>query len=421
MGFLSRILRFRGGRRPLDSDLEAVSADLDRLTTDAAEQRQSATRASQQLAGQQKAAARHAHGHVVRMERVLQNVDARVAALERGVTIQADRMNDILQRVEDTTSTEGVEQRVLKRLMRLADLDGPIIVGPWTRDLGGELLYWIPFARWVTRRFQVPRDRVHVISREGSFSWYEDFAAHPIDLLSCCSREELRSSTSAQGAFWGFDRRVLRRAKQRLHATRVSILHPVLIDRLFGCRSNSEDVPLERVMRYTVPRRPAVPPAGGLALPASYVAAWFPFSGAFADTDMNRVHANDVVASLAEQADVVLLDGDEAGAPHVPVGIMSTRIHTIERELPAGRRADALTTVIAGATACVGSPSGLAYIASLCGVKSLTLYSDRRQWRYRAELVDSLRSGIGAATMTSLDIAHLPLLSAIAPRAPAGS
>src|SRR5258708_6065994 len=79
------------------------------------------------------------------------------------------------------------------------------------------------------------------------------------------------------------------------------------------------------------------------------------------------------------------------------------------------QRADALTTVIARASACVGSPSGLAYIASLCGVKSMTLYSDRRHWRYRAELVDSLCSGIGAASMTSLDIDYLPLLSAIAP------
>jgi hypothetical protein len=116
----------------------------------------------------------------------------------------------------------------------------------------------------------------------------------------------------------------------------------------------------------------------------------------------------------------VLLDGDDAGAPHVPVAV-SKRIHTIERELPAGRRADALTTVIARASACGGSPSGLAYIASLCGVKSMTLYPDRRHWRYRAELVDSLCSGIGAASMTSLDIEYLPLLSAIAPRSLAGS
>jgi hypothetical protein len=51
----------------------------------------------------------------------------------------------------------------------------------------------------------------------------------------------------------------------------------------------------------------------------------------------------------------------------------------------------------------------------------MTLYSDRRHWRYRAELVDSLRSRIGAASMTSLDIEQLPLLSAIAPRSLAGS
>ena len=420
MDVLSRLLRLRNSRSSAHGNLEEVPADLDRLTHEAAEQRQSAARASQQLTDQHRTIVRHAHGHVVRMERGLRNLDARVASLKRAVTIQADRMNDFLVRLEDSASSEGVEKRVIKRLMRLADVDGPVLVGPWMRDRGGELLYWIPFVRWVAQRFQVRPDRLHVIAREGGSCWYEDFAAHSIDLLSCCSPDELRSSHSAQGAFWGFDRRVLRRVKQRFHETPVSILHPVLIDRLFGCRTNSEDVPLERVLTYTVPRRPEVPSAKGLALPSSYVAAWFPFSDAFPDTESNRVQVGGILASLARHTDVVLLNGDHADASHAAVAA-ANRIHAIERELPAGTRADALTAVIGRASACVGSPSGLAYIASLCGVKSLTVYSDRRHWRYRAELVDSLRNRIGAAGITSLDIEYLPLLSAIAPPSLAGS
>lgn len=59
-------------------------------------------------------------------------------------------------------------------LAELAASGEPIVAGPWTGDLGTELLYWLPFLRWFACRFGVTRDRLAAVSRPGAGSWYAD-------------------------------------------------------------------------------------------------------------------------------------------------------------------------------------------------------------------------------------------------------
>jgi len=53
----------------------------------------------------------------------------------------------------------------------------PIVVGPWLSEVGYEVLYWIPFLRWVTAAYRIPTSRIVVMSRGGTASWYRDIGS----------------------------------------------------------------------------------------------------------------------------------------------------------------------------------------------------------------------------------------------------
>ena len=59
----------------------------------------------------------------------------------------------------------------------------PIVAGPWLGEVGFELLYWVPFLRWFAERFDVDPDRLIVMSRGGTASWYRPFASRYVDVF----------------------------------------------------------------------------------------------------------------------------------------------------------------------------------------------------------------------------------------------
>ena len=81
-----------------------------------------------------------------------------VCALER-------RVEDLQQLLEhqDRTVSEALERagvldeqgmgdrRFARRIEELLRHRRPVIVGPWTGEVGFELIYWVPFVRWVVR------------------------------------------------------------------------------------------------------------------------------------------------------------------------------------------------------------------------------------------------------------------------------
>src|SRR5688500_17618855 len=93
-----------------------------------------------------------------------------------------------------TTSQIRTEQidRTLAAVRIAKDAGGPIGVGPWLSEIGFELLYWIPFLRWVFAEAEIPRDRVVVLSRGGCAHWYGDLADTYVELFDHLSPDELR-------------------------------------------------------------------------------------------------------------------------------------------------------------------------------------------------------------------------------------
>ena len=59
-----------------------------------------------------------------------------------------------------------------RELERIVSGSGQILVGPWISEVGYEVLYWVPFLRWVSAAYRIPPERFIVMSRGGTASWY---------------------------------------------------------------------------------------------------------------------------------------------------------------------------------------------------------------------------------------------------------
>mgnify|MGYP006178130031 CR=1 FL=1 len=55
---------------------------------------------------------------------------------------------------------------------RALDRTRPIAVGPWLGEVGFELLYWVPFLRWAATHVGFDRERLLIIARGGTTTWY---------------------------------------------------------------------------------------------------------------------------------------------------------------------------------------------------------------------------------------------------------
>ena len=80
---------------------------------------------------------------------------------------------------------------VERDLERAIEGSAPILAGPWLSEVGYEVLYWVPFLRWVKAAYRIPDERIVVMSRGGTASWYRDISPHYVEALDYASPQEL--------------------------------------------------------------------------------------------------------------------------------------------------------------------------------------------------------------------------------------
>jgi len=80
--------------------------------------------------------------------------------------------------------------RSLIRRLRRDRTGVRVVAGPWLGDETGELLYWIPFLRWLQLAIFGLRERMTVVAREQSAAWYEGIGAELVPPESPTSASE---------------------------------------------------------------------------------------------------------------------------------------------------------------------------------------------------------------------------------------
>jgi SAM-dependent methyltransferase len=321
----------------------------------------------------------------------------------------------------------AAQRKVEARLARLARTRLPIIVGPWSGEVGFELLYWVPFLQWACRAYSLSPDRLVVISRGGVAGWYRHVARHYADALDFLTPEMFRQAASDRLKQWRvrrFDRRLIRQVMRTRGLRQAHVLHPSLMYALFN--SYWSDWPSTREIDRFTRFVPLAPPPGGstdLALPASFVAVRFYFSDCFPDTPANRSLAARIVRGLAAHTDVVLLNNDlQIDDHHDFTPEASGRVHHLQAAMRPENNLAVQTAAIARAKAFVGTYGGFSYLAPLYGVPSVAFYAEKTFEQRHLELAQRAFDRIGHARLTAIDIRQAPpLAAALAGLAPEGS
>ena len=97
----------------------------------------------------------------------------------------------VLPRMNPDLPTE--EMIAIPRIIhRLHKDDLPIIVGPWLSEVGYEILYWVPFLRWVTNYRTFDPERLVIVSRGGVAPWYAGIGARYVDLFGFYTPEQVQ-------------------------------------------------------------------------------------------------------------------------------------------------------------------------------------------------------------------------------------
>ena len=287
-----------------------------------------------------------------------------------------------------------------------------IVAGPWLSEVGFEALYWVPFLRWVKAAFRVEPSRVVAVSRGGVASWYRDIADRYVEIWDHIDPADFARRTGERGAtkqleVSAFDREVVH-VVERVAGTRVAVLHPSLMYRLFslfwsGQRAQSF---LDAHTRFE-----AIPPAAVLdaaGLPREYVAVKFYAARSLPDTpDVRRTLAW-FVDSLAERTHVVLLDTGLVLDEHTDYAFGPTgRVISARSWMAPNNNLAVQTQIIASAQAFVGTCGSVAWLAPMLGVNTSAVYMDPK-WLH-AHLGVMLRAchRTGAGHFAALDLRAL--------------
>ena len=317
------------------------------------------------------------------------------------------------------------DRRFARRIDELLRHDRPVIVGPWTGEVGFELLYWVPFVRWVAATYGLPAERLIVVSRGGVSSWYQGIAARYIDVFSLFTPAEFRAATEdakKQRRVGAFDAAVVKRVAAEHGLARPDLLHPGMMYRLF-MPFWREVASMARVEQYAAYARIDAGDDPVLRdLPGEYVAARFYFSDCFPDTAANRAFAGSVVETISRHTPVVLLNTPFAVDDHRDLDAAGGRVVTIaERHMTPERNLAVQTSVIAHARGFVGTYGGYSYLAPLCGVPSLAFYSERTFKAHHLHVAQRVFERLGGASLVPLDVAVFPFVRLAAPGALAGT
>ena len=281
----------------------------------------------------------------------------------------------------------GHDLSIRRELRAVASGSGTIVVGPWLSEVGYEALYWVPFVRWFAHQYRIEPERLVVVSRGGTGSWYADVAPRYVELLDLFdpddfarrNAERQASGDQKQLAATAFDEEILRRMEARHGVRPGTLLHPSLMFRLLR-RFWLGNATLEYALQHL--KFAPLGPVAGLSippLPDHFTAAKFYTGTAIRDTPEHRGLLRAIVERLAGRGPVVLLgtglrlDEHEdflfGGIPNVT---------GLDRAVSPQVNLAVQTEVIRRSSLFVGTAGSLAWLAPMLGVDTVALHADDR-------------------------------------------
>lgn len=308
------------------------------------------------------------------------------------------------------------------QVARLYGTKDPIIVGPWISEIGFELLYWIPFLNWATAYGKLGTDRLWILSRGGTATWYRHLTPNYLEIFDHVGPGEFRARNEARMSQQGglkqhglseLDQELIGVAEQRIGAYRHHVLHPSLMYQLYRPYFLKSSPPrlIEEFALYRriFAGRDENPPDW---LPDDYVAVKLYGNLALRDSEATRSMIRHLLRTLASETEVVILDTGFRYDDHSDLPAESLdRIHDLRGRSEPHNNLDVQTRVIRNARAFYCTYGGFSYLAPLCGVPTVTFYSEPNAFKVEhLELAQRVFRRLDCPPFTVLDIRHLSAL-----------
>ncbi|MGH9254317.1 MAG: hypothetical protein ACRD3C_07080 [Vicinamibacterales bacterium] len=315
--------------------------------------------------------------------------------------------------VGEQSTTWRRQWEVQRDLERAVSGPDAILAGPWCSEVGYEVLYWIPFLRWVMAAYRIPQERIIAVSRGGTSSWYAGIAARYIEIFDDVPPAELGARASAgilkQGEISDFDRKIIDRAS-RAHGLPASIgvLHPSLMFRWFAPFWSGHETLgfVERHTRFARMTPPEI--AAPVTLPDEYVAVKFYSARSLPDQPAVRAQLRALVDGLSERLSIVHLDtglGIDDHADYILGG--NERVVSLSGRFDAATNLAVQTRIVADARLFMGTCGSLAWLAPLLGVSTVPIFTDASFLHAHLHVARRVYGRVGAASFSPVDLSGI--------------
>ncbi len=282
--------------------------------------------------------------------------------------------------------TRETRSRIDPLRARIAEAEAskqPIVVGPWTSEVGFELLYWAPFVRRLLGEAGVTRSQVTIVSRGGTFGWYGLPGAKYRDIFDVVGAREFHdrignATLGKKQLGWteperGIARHFIPEGALVLHPSEMYLaLKPYFAGR----------VPTKWLEEFLDP--PAITPGQAnrqwtgvqSRLPARYVAVSLYQRPSFA-TSTDDPGLNSILRGTREAGlPLVSLETGLVLDDHRPVDLGKIWMSRPLLGTDPAVNLDLQTRIVAGAAGLISTYGGTSYLGGLLGVPTIALYDD---------------------------------------------
>lgn len=346
---------------------------------------------------------------MARLRKDVTRSNERMHAIERKLSeltaLLTSQHQDLIAQLRPERQLDRQELPSLPSTLRKITRGAPVVIGPWRGEVGWELLYWIPFLRWLSEQ-GLAADSAIAISRGGPRSWYERLAARYVDVSELPEEWRLRSrehTTQKQREIDPHDAAAAEHVAKQHGLSSFVHLHPSTMYRMLQPYWTGV-APASYLHQLTVVDRlnpPALP--DGVRLPDRFVAVKMYDSRVFRFKGDAIAWARATIEELARRVDVVLLNPATPIDDHPPLTVAaSPRVHTIDPMTWGHRNLDAQTAIVARASGLLATYGGFSYLGPLVGVPTVAVYSNAdavlgHHLELAGEMFDRLEPGSYAA------------------------
>lgn len=264
----------------------------------------------------------------------------------------------------------------------------PILVGPWRSEVGFELLYWIPFLNRFRETYKIPPERLIAIGRGGSAAWYQmngtaDLYEHvPVDTARVWSVQASQQTGSIkQHRREAWETHYCGLLANALGLTSYHLLHPSWMYQLLEPWWTGTATP-KLLERYTLQPvkfpAPAIDPDLQSQLPPKFIAMRWYARPTWPFREDLVLWTRKLVERVAQHLPVVLIDSFHADDhADIQLGAIpnTIRLSELVEQTPLNNL-QIQSSVIARASAYVGTYGGMAQGAMRWGVPTIALYAE---------------------------------------------